>query len=141
MTSNLKIKQIAAAALIGIATFTTAVQAQTATTTPASGAQTMQGMKNGDMPGMADMDKSGMKAMMKSMNDKMAALPMSGNIDVDFARMMKIHHQGAIDMSIPEAKDGKSPEMRKLAQNIIKAQKNEIAILDKFLDKAAAQTK
>lgn len=101
----------------------------------------MQGMKNGDMPGMADMDKSGMKAMMKSMNDKMAALPMSGNIDVDFARMMKIHHQGAIDMSIPEAKDGKSPEMRKLAQNIIKAQKNEIAILDKFLDKAAAQTK
>lgn len=101
----------------------------------------MQGMKNGDMPGMADMDKSGMKAMMKSMNDKMAALPMSGNIDVDFARMMKIHHQGAIDMSIPEAKDGKNPEMRKLAQNIIKAQKNEIAILDKFLDKAAAQTK
>ncbi|QJC57677.1 hypothetical protein HC248_03007 [Polaromonas vacuolata] len=139
MTSNLNIKKLAAAALIGLAI--TAAQAQTSpatTSTPASAPQTMQGMKHGDMAGM---DKSGMKNMMKDMNDKMAAMPMSGNLDIDFARMMKIHHQGAIDMSIPEAKDGKSPAMRKLARDIIDAQKNEIAILDKFLAKSAPQNK
>lgn len=33
-----------------------------------------------------------MKAMMKDMHDKMSSMPMSGNPDVDFAMMMRIHH-------------------------------------------------
>ena len=151
MNSNLK--HIAAAALTALAM--TAVQAQTPAPTSASasasasttqkmqgmegmkgmnGMQGMEGMKG--MNGMQGMDHSGMKEMMQAMNDKMAALPMTGNIDIDFARMMKIHHQGAIDMSLPELRDGKSPEMRKLAKNIIDAQQQEIAILDKFLAKS-----
>lgn len=76
-----------------------------------------------------------MKAMMKDMNDKMSSMPMSGDPDVDFAMMMRIHHQGAIDMAQAELRDGKAPQMRKMATEIISAQKKEIAEIDKFLAK------
>ena len=101
---------------------------------PASSGQgAMQGGK-GDASPMsgAGMD---MKGMMKDNNDKMSSMQMTGNADVDFAMMMRIHHLGAIDMAQAELKDGKAPEMRKLAQNIIAAQKKEITQLDKFLAK------
>jgi hypothetical protein len=73
-----------------------------------------------------------MKAMMKGMNDKMAGMTMTGNHDVDFAQMMRIHHQGAIDMAEMELKNGKDASMRKMAQEVIKAQKKEIATIDRF---------
>ena len=76
-----------------------------------------------------------MKAMMKEHNDKMSSMKMSGNADVDFAMMMRMHHQGAIHMAQAELQDGKSPEMRKMAGKIIAAQKKEIAQLDRFLTK------
>lgn len=76
-----------------------------------------------------------MKGMMKENNDKMASMPMSGNPDVDFAMMMRVHHQGAIQMAEMELKSGKEPQMRKIAQRIIAAQKKEITELDKFLAK------
>ena len=104
-----------------------------------SGQEAMQGGKGhaSSMSG-AGMDMKGMdmKGMMKDNNDKMSSMQMTGNADVDFAMMMRIHHLGAIDMAQAELKDGKSPEMRKLAQNIIAAQKKEIAQLDKFLAKS-----
>ncbi len=105
-----------------------------------SGHDSMQGGKGqASMPGagmgMKDMKGMDMKGMMKDNNDKMSSMQMTGNADVDFAMMMRIHHLGAIDMAQAELKDGKAPEMRKLAQNIIAAQKNEIAQLDKFLAK------
>ena len=76
-----------------------------------------------------------MKAMMKDNNDKMASMSMSGKVDVDFAMMMRMHHQGAIEMSEAQLKDGKDPEMKKMARKIISDQKKEIAQLDKFLAK------
>lgn len=76
-----------------------------------------------------------MKSMMKDMNDKMASMSMSGNPDVDFAMMMRMHHQGAIDMAQAELQSGKDSQMRRMATNVIKAQKKEIAELDKFLAK------
>ncbi len=96
---------------------------------PTAGAPGATGM-HGDMKGNMDM-----KAMMKDMNDKMSSMPMSGNPDVDFAMMMRVHHQGAIDMAQAELQGGKDPQMRKMATNVIKAQKREIAELDKFLAK------
>jgi len=80
-------------------------------------------------------DSKAMKGMMKDKNDKMSSMHMSGNADVDFAMMMRMHHQGAIDMAQAELRDGKAPEMRKMARNIIAAQKKEIVQLDKFLAK------
>ena len=88
-----------------------------------------------DMKGM-DMKGMDMKKMMMGMNEKMSAMKPSGNPDVDFASMMKIHHQGAIDMAEVELRDGKDTQMRKMAKDIIRAQKKEIAQLDKFLQKS-----
>lgn len=99
---------------------------------PASGAG--MGNKSMDMKGM-DSKGMDMKAMMKNNDDKMASMKMTGNADVDFAMMMRVHHQGAIDMAEAELRDGKDAQMRKLAKNIIAAQKKEIAQLDKFLTK------
>ena len=86
----------------------------------------------GNMPMAGGMD---MKAMMKDNNEKMSSMNMTGNPDVDFAMMMRIHHQGAIDMAQSELKNGKEPQMRKMAQSIIAAQKKEIAQFDRFLAK------
>ena len=88
------------------------------------------GMK--DMKGMKDMD---MQAMMKDNNEKMSGMKMTGNADVDFAMMMRVHHQGAIDMAQAQLRNGKSPEMRKMSNSIIAAQKKEIGQLDRFLAK------
>jgi uncharacterized protein (DUF305 family) len=94
---------------------------------------------NNSMPAMSGSPSmaSGMdlKSMMKNMNDKMSSMQLTGNQDVDFARMMRIHHQGAIDMAEPELRSGKAPAMRKMAKDIIAAQKKEIAQIDKFLAK------
>lgn len=76
-----------------------------------------------------------MKGMMKDNNDKMSSMKMTGNTDVDFAMMMRIHHLGAIDMAQAELRDGKDPQMKKMAKAIIAAQKKEIAQFDKFLAK------
>ena len=76
-----------------------------------------------------------MKPMMTDMHDKMSAMKPSGNMDVDFAMMMRVHHQSAITMAEAELKNGKDPQMRAMAKDIIRAQKKEIAAFDKFLAK------
>jgi uncharacterized protein (DUF305 family) len=45
------------------------------------------------------------------------------------------HHQGAIDMAKVVLKYGKDPEMKKLAEDIIKAQDTEIAFMKGWLAK------
>jgi uncharacterized protein (DUF305 family) len=64
---------------------------------------------------------------------QMANMPMTGDQDHDFAMMMREHHQMALPMAEKEIKEGKNPEMRKMAQNIVKAQTKEIAQFDAWL--------
>ena len=73
-------------------------------------------------------------AMMKGM-DSMQKMPMSGDVDKDFAMMMKMHHQQALDMAQMELAQGKSTEMKAMARKIITAQKKEIAQFDAWLAK------
>ncbi len=57
----------------------------------------------------------------------------TGNVDRDFAAMMRMHHQQAVEMSQAYLKQAKSPEMRAMAQKIIRDQKREIVQFDKWL--------
>ncbi|MBB6558722.1 uncharacterized protein (DUF305 family) [Acidovorax soli] len=91
------------------------------------------GMKGSGMDASMPAGKMDMKSMMKENNEKMSSLAMTGNPDVDFAQMMRIHHQGAIDMAQSQLRDGKDPQLLKMAKEIISAQKKEIAVLDAFL--------
>lgn len=89
--------------------------------------------KNSMMPGTAaDGDiRESMTGMMKSMD----AMKMTGDTDRDFAMMMKVHHQGAIDMAQFELQHGTDSKMRAMAKRIIKDQQKEIAEFDRWLGK------
>ena len=142
MTSNFKLNKTLSIALVTLSTtLLSGAYAQTTAATPGKNAMHEGKAHSASMAGsgtgmdMKDMKGMDMQAMMKDNNDKMSSMKMSGKPDVDFAMMMRIHHQGAIDMAQAELRDGKAPEMRKMAKDIIAAQKKEIAQLDKFLTK------
>jgi uncharacterized protein (DUF305 family) len=66
------------------------------------------------------------------MHDAMS-IAFTGNADVDFVKGMVPHHQGAIDMAKTVLAFGKDPAVRKLAEEIIKAQESEIALMREWL--------
>ncbi len=66
-------------------------------------------------------------AMTKMMVD-MGINP-SGDIDHDFVSMMVPHHQGAIDMAQAELRYGHNELLRRMAQEIIVTQQQEIAAM------------
>ncbi len=68
----------------------------------------------------------------KSMMQNMSAPGYTGDPDADFVAHMIPHHQGAIDQAQVELKYGKDPQMRALAQRIVKAQKDEIALMKRW---------
>jgi uncharacterized protein (DUF305 family) len=65
--------------------------------------------------------------------ESMRQMKPTGDTDKDFARMMKMHHQQALEMAKVEVQHGKSPELEAMAQKIIKEQRKEIEKLDRWL--------
>jgi uncharacterized protein (DUF305 family) len=61
----------------------------------------------------------------------------SGNADVDFAKGMIPHHQGAVEMAKIVLQYGKDAELRKLAEGIVAAQESEIKFMNDWLAKNA----
>jgi len=70
---------------------------------------------------------------MDKMHETMGGIEYTGAPDVDFALGMIPHHQAAIDMARVQLEYGKDPEIRKLSQDIIKAQEAEIKQLQDWL--------
>jgi hypothetical protein len=68
------------------------------------------------------------EAAMNKMMSAMEAKP-TGDIDRDFVAMMAPHHQGAIDMAVLELRYGKNEQLRRIAQEIIVSQMQEIAAM------------
>jgi hypothetical protein len=66
-------------------------------------------------------NNAAMDKMMKGMDVKA-----TGDVDVDFAAMMIPHHQGAIDMALSELRYGKNERLRRIAQEIVVEQQQEI---------------
>ena len=104
-------------------------QAQTAMPMAGSASAPTAGMQS-SMMGAPDMKQS-----MKAGMDSMQQMQPSGDTDKDFAMMMKMHHQQALDMAQMELAHGKSPELKAMASKIISGQKKEIAQFDRWLAK------
>jgi uncharacterized protein (DUF305 family) len=84
----------------------------------------------------ASADASPSSAAYEAANTKMhkdMSVALTGDADRDFLAGMIPHHQGAIDMAEVVLKYGKDPKVKKLAQGIIRAQKQEIAMMQAWL--------
>ena len=102
----------------------------------------MQGGKHGSMSGSQNMQPKGdtgpssqaFHGVSMKMHSAMD-IAYTGNADVDFVKGMIPHHAGAIDMAKTVLAFGKDPEVKKLAETIIKAQETEIAQMNDWLKK------
>ena len=121
---------IAGMSLCGLVALSATAPAQTPQTGAGKPADATAASKDGTMPGMARGDMH--QSMMQNMK-KMEAMPMTGDTDRDFAEMMKVHHQGAIDMAELQLKNGKDAKLRAMAKRIISAQQKEIKEFDQWM--------
>jgi uncharacterized protein (DUF305 family) len=125
---------IATVALAGSGTFAlaqTQPQHPPGQTTPQHG-----GMMHG--PGAGTPASRGYMAAMERMSRDMN-MPMSGNADRDFAAMMIPHHQSAIDMARVALEQARDPEVRTLAEAVIREQEREIVQLRGILQRLPAR--
>ncbi|MGA9868917.1 MAG: DUF305 domain-containing protein [Acetobacteraceae bacterium] len=80
----------------------------------------------------ASSDEAAFLAENRAAMDKMMAgmtVKPSGDVDHDFTAMMIPHHQGAIDMAQAELRYGHNEQLRRIAQEIIVEQQQEITAM------------
>ena len=88
----------------------------------------MMGMNGNSMNGMNGNSMNGMNGMKMDMN----TLKNAADFDKEFLRQMSGHHQMATQMSQMVLQTTKSPEIRTLAESIVKAQTAEIGQMQKW---------
>ncbi len=78
-------------------------------------------------------DANKMMTLMHQMMSQMDTVPKTNDPEIDFLKMMRVHHQGAINMANLELKEGKNDSLKRTAQKIIKEQQEEITQFSAFL--------
>ena len=86
-----------------------------------------------DETGVQAHDDNRMMKEMHAMMDTMMSTPMPGDPDHHFAKMMQLHHKGAINMANIVLQNGKDTAIKRMAQMMIQKQTQEIADLQAFL--------
>lgn len=86
-----------------------------------------------DETGAQAHDDNRMMKEMHAMMDTMMSTPMPGDPDHHFAKMMQLHHKGAINMANIVLQNGKDTTIKMMAQMMIQKQTQEIADLQAFL--------
>jgi uncharacterized protein (DUF305 family) len=77
-------------------------------------------------------------AAMAKMMAAMTVQP-TGDVDRDFVATMAPHHQGAIEMAQAELRYGRNQQLRRLAQEIIVEQTQEIAVMQMAVAKESGK--
>ena len=96
------------------------------------------GMNHSEKDMSAPRDATAATIAFMQANDAMhrdMAITFSGNADIDFAKGMIPHHQGAIDMAKIVLEHGNDAEIRKLAEGVVAAQDSEIEFMKGWLAK------
>ena len=69
----------------------------------------------------------------ESMHVAMASTAPSGDADVDFVRLMLLHHQAAVEMARIQLAHGGDRHIQRLAQEIVTDQQSEIELMRLWL--------
>jgi hypothetical protein len=80
-------------------------------------------LKRAEAPFLAE-NAAAMDRMMAGMSVKP-----TGNVDADFVALMEPHHRGAIEMAQAELRYGRNEQLRRIAQEIIVDQQQEIVAM------------
>ncbi|TDK37536.1 DUF305 domain-containing protein [Rhizobium deserti] len=95
-------------------------------------AQEMKGMDHSSMSKDKSISTKAFQGANAQMHKDMT-IEYSGDTDVDFVRGMIAHHKGAIAMAKVELAHGNDAKLRKLAEDIVKAQEAEITEMQAWL--------
>lgn len=74
-----------------------------------------------------------MMQLMHRMMDSMHAMTPTNDPEIDFSRMMIMHHQGAINMANLQLQEGENDSLKRTAQKIIMEQQAEIGEFNTIL--------
>jgi uncharacterized protein (DUF305 family) len=119
----LKLPLATVVAMACLAAAPSSAEAQQAAAAAPTAAVALQEHLADEAPFLAE-NNAAMDTMMAGMNVKP-----TGDVDADFAAMMIAHHQGAVDMALAELRYGKNERLRRIAQEIIVDQQQEIAAM------------
>lgn len=89
--------------------------------------------KNDDGLQLQSHDDNVLMDTMHAMMSRMESMPKTNDPEIDFARMMIMHHQGAINMGNVQIQRGSNDSLKRFSQKMINAQTQEIQQLNTIL--------